>query len=141
MVSFASRHVSHNFSDKNHPSIYKNHTCGSKISEKPTLKTKPTGLQTQPAYAMLQIQTAPGRLRETKARAVVRPAARATPTYILQLLGGTNKRQRLTKNERGFCGEMETEMEKTMEQIENILERATLDQLKIILRFLRHIIK
>mgnify|MGYP006879543956 FL=1 len=32
-------------------------------------------------------------------------------------------------------------MEKTREQIENILERATLDQLKIILRFLRHIIK
>lgn len=49
--------------------------------------------------------------------------------------------QRLTKNERGFCGEMETGMEETMEQIENILERATLDQLKIILRFLRNIIK
>lgn len=32
-------------------------------------------------------------------------------------------------------------MEKTMEQIENILERTTLDQLKIILRFLRSIIK
>ena len=32
-------------------------------------------------------------------------------------------------------------MEKTMERIENILERATLDQLKIILRFLRNIIK
>lgn len=32
-------------------------------------------------------------------------------------------------------------MEKTMERIENNLERATLDQLKIILRFLRHIIK
>lgn len=32
-------------------------------------------------------------------------------------------------------------MEKTREQIENILERATLDQLKIILRFLRNIIK
>ena len=32
-------------------------------------------------------------------------------------------------------------MEKTMEQIENILARATLDQLKIILRFLRNIIK
>lgn len=49
--------------------------------------------------------------------------------------------QRSTKKERGFCGEMETGMEKTMEQIENILERATLDQLKIILRFLRNIIK
>ena len=49
--------------------------------------------------------------------------------------------QRLTKKERGFCGEMVTGMEKTMEQIENILERATLDQLKIILRFLRNIIK
>lgn len=49
--------------------------------------------------------------------------------------------KRLTKKERGFCGEMETGMEKTMEQIENILERATLDQLKIILRFLRNIIK
>ena len=49
--------------------------------------------------------------------------------------------QRLTKHERGFCGKMETGMEKTMEQIENILERATLDQLKIILRFLRNIIK
>lgn len=32
-------------------------------------------------------------------------------------------------------------MEKTMEQIENILERVTLDQMKIILRFLRNIIK
>ena len=49
--------------------------------------------------------------------------------------------QCLTKKERDFCGEMETGMEKTMEQIENILERATLDQLKIILRFLRNIIK
>jgi hypothetical protein len=56
-------------------------------------------------------------------------------------LGGANKTQRLTKKERGFCGEMETEMEKTMEQIENILEWATLDQLKIILRFLQNIIK
>lgn len=90
---------------------------------------------------MLQIQTAPGRLRETKARAVVRPAVRATPTYILQLLGGANKRQRLTKNERGFCGEMETGMEKTREQIRNLLERATPDQLKIILRILQNIIK
>ncbi len=32
-------------------------------------------------------------------------------------------------------------MEKTREQIRNLLERATLDQLKIILRFLRNIIK
>lgn len=32
-------------------------------------------------------------------------------------------------------------MEKTMEQIQELLERATPDQLKIILRFLRHIIK
>jgi hypothetical protein len=36
---------------------------------------------------------------------------------------------------------METGMEKTREQIRNLLERATLDQLKIILRFLRNIIK
>lgn len=78
---------------------------------------------------------------QTKARAGVRPPARATPTYILQLLGGTNKRQRLTKNERGFCGEMETGMEKTMEQIRNLLERAAPDQLKIILRLLQNIIK
>lgn len=49
--------------------------------------------------------------------------------------------QRLTKNEREFCGEMETRMEKTMEQIRNLLERATPDQLKIILRILRNIIK
>lgn len=49
--------------------------------------------------------------------------------------------QCLTKKEQAFCGEMETGMEKTMEQIENILERATLDQLKIILRFMRNIIK
>lgn len=49
--------------------------------------------------------------------------------------------QCLTKNDEAFCGEMETGMEKTMEQIENILEQATLDQLKIILRFLRNIIK
>lgn len=49
--------------------------------------------------------------------------------------------QCLTKNDEAFCGEMETGMKKTMEQIENILERATLDQLKIILRFLRNIIK
>lgn len=32
-------------------------------------------------------------------------------------------------------------MEKTMEQIQELLERATPDQLKIILRFLRNIIK
>ena len=49
--------------------------------------------------------------------------------------------QCLTKKEQAFCGEMATGMEKTMDQIENILERATLDQLKIILRFLRNIIK
>lgn len=49
--------------------------------------------------------------------------------------------QCLTKKGQAFCGEMETGMEKTMEQIENILERATLDQLKIILRLLRNIIK
>lgn len=47
----------------------------------------------------------------------------------------------LTKNERAFCGEMETGMEKTMEQIEQLLERATPDQQKIILRILRSIIK
>lgn len=49
--------------------------------------------------------------------------------------------QKLTKNERGFCGEMETGMEKTMEQIRNMLERAAPDQLKIILRLLQNIIK
>ena len=49
--------------------------------------------------------------------------------------------QRLTKKERGFCVFLMTGMGHTMEQIENILERATLDQLKIILRFLRNIIK
>ena len=47
----------------------------------------------------------------------------------------------LTKNERAFCGEMETGMEKTMEQIEQLLERATPDQQKLILRLLRNIIK
>jgi len=47
----------------------------------------------------------------------------------------------LTKNEQAFCGEMETEMEKTMEQIQKPLERATPDQAKIILRLLRGIIK
>lgn len=47
----------------------------------------------------------------------------------------------LTKNEQAFCGEMETEMEKTMEQIKNLLERATPDQQKIILRLLRNILK
>lgn len=30
--------------------------------------------------------------------------------------------QRLTKNEREFCGEMETGMEKTMEQIQELIE-------------------
>ena len=49
--------------------------------------------------------------------------------------------QCLTKKGQAFCGEMETGMEKTMEQIENILERATPDQLKIILRLLQNIIK
>lgn len=49
--------------------------------------------------------------------------------------------QCLTKKEWSFCGEMETGMEKTMEQIQELLERATPDQLKIILRFLRNIIK
>lgn len=78
---------------------------------------------------------------QTKARAVVRPAARATPTYILQLTGGAGKMQCLTKKEQAFCGEMETGMEKTMEQIRNLLERAAPDQLKIILRILQNIIK
>lgn len=32
-------------------------------------------------------------------------------------------------------------MEKTMEQIQELLERSTPEQLKLILRFLRHIIK
>lgn len=49
--------------------------------------------------------------------------------------------QCLTKNDGTFCGEMETGMEKTMEQIRNLLERATPDQLKIILRIIRNIIK
>lgn len=49
--------------------------------------------------------------------------------------------QCLTKNDGTFCGEMETGMEKTMEQIRNLLERATPDQLKIILRFLLGIVK
>ena len=49
--------------------------------------------------------------------------------------------QCLTKKEQAFCGEMETGMEKTMEQIRNLLEQATPDQQKIILRLLRSIIK
>lgn len=49
--------------------------------------------------------------------------------------------QCLTKNDEAFCGEMETGMEKTMEQIRTLLERATPDQLKIILRILQNIIK
>ena len=49
--------------------------------------------------------------------------------------------QRLTKNEREFCGEMETGMEKKREQIGKLIERATPDQLKIILRLLQNIIK
>lgn len=36
---------------------------------------------------------------------------------------------------------METGMEKKREQIEKLIEQATLDQLKLILRFLRSIIK
>lgn len=49
--------------------------------------------------------------------------------------------QCLTKNNEAFCGEMETGVEKTMEQIRNLLERATPDQLKIILWLLQNIIK
>ena len=49
--------------------------------------------------------------------------------------------QCLTKNDEAFCGEVETGMEKTMEQIQELLERATPDQLKIILRIIRNIIK
>ena len=49
--------------------------------------------------------------------------------------------QCLTKNDEAFCGEMETGMEKKMEQIQELLERATPDQLKIILRIIRNIIK
>lgn len=49
--------------------------------------------------------------------------------------------QCLTKKEQVFCGEMETGMEKTMEQIRNLLERAAPDQLKIILWLLQNIIK
>ena len=49
--------------------------------------------------------------------------------------------EKFTKREREFCGEMETGMEKTMEQIRNLLERATPDQLKLILRVLQGIVK
>ena len=49
--------------------------------------------------------------------------------------------QCLTKKDGTFCGEMETGMEKTMEQIRTLLERATPDQLKIILRIMQNIIK
>ncbi len=49
--------------------------------------------------------------------------------------------QRLTKNEREFCGEMETGMENKREQIQKLIERATPEQLKLILKFLRTIIK
>lgn len=49
--------------------------------------------------------------------------------------------QYLTKNERGFCEEMEEHMEKTREQIMELLEKATLEQLYIIRRILQEIIK
>lgn len=49
--------------------------------------------------------------------------------------------QRLTKNEKEFCGEMETNMENKREQIQKLIERATPDQLKIILRILQNIIR
>ena len=49
--------------------------------------------------------------------------------------------QYFTKKGQAFCEEMETGMEKTMEQIRNLLERATPDQQKIILRLLRNILK
>ena len=89
---------------------------------------------------MLQIQTAPGRLRKQKP-APLFGQRRGQRLPISYNFWRREQEVKIKKNERGFCGEMETEMEKTMEQIENILERATLDQLKIILRFLRHIIK
>ena len=49
--------------------------------------------------------------------------------------------QRLTKNEREFCGEMETGMKNKREQIEKLIELATPEQPKLILKFLRTIIK
>lgn len=49
--------------------------------------------------------------------------------------------EKFTKMEREFCGEMETGMEKTCEQIMALLEKATLEQLYIIRRILQEIIK
>lgn len=49
--------------------------------------------------------------------------------------------QRLTKNEQEFCGEMETNMENKREQIQKLIARATPEQVKLILKFLRTIIK
>lgn len=49
--------------------------------------------------------------------------------------------QCLTKKEQDFCGEMETGMENKREQIGKLIERATPEQVKLILKFLRTIIK
>lgn len=89
---------------------------------------------------MLQIQTLPVACASKSPRRC--SASGAGDAYLyLTTFGRREQEAKINKNEREFCGEMEMGMEKTMEQIENILERATLDQLKIILRFLRNIIK
>ena len=49
--------------------------------------------------------------------------------------------EKFTKREREICGEMETGMENKREQIGKLIERATPEQLKLILKFLRTIIK
>lgn len=49
--------------------------------------------------------------------------------------------QYLTKNERGFCEEMEGHMEKMREQIMALLEKATIEQLYIIRKIIKEIIK
>lgn len=49
--------------------------------------------------------------------------------------------QCLTKNDEAFCGEMEEHMGKTREQIMALLEKATLEQLYIIRKIIREIIK
>ena len=86
-------------------------------------------------------RTHPGRLRKQKPAPVFgqRRGQRLPISYNDKEAG--NKMQYSTKKRAGFCGEMEGHMEKMCEQIMELLEKASLEQLYIIRRILQEIIK
>lgn len=104
------------------------------------LAKMPVAFHDIPGYVR-SAKTPPGRLRRQKPAPVFgqRRGQRLPISYNDKEAG--NKMQYLTKNERGFCEEMEERMEKTREQIMELLKKATLEQLYIIRKIIQEIIK